>query len=901
MWVVAVLAVPATARAAGPAWLAPEDHDQPTGLEKVYDEKIGVNAVGDAAAVWQSGPPDGSSETLLASIRPAGGVWSPAQEISFPADTNDGINVDVDNAGDVLVTWYPFDGASQINSPIYYRYHPAGGSWGNITLLTGGDSSAPFAAFDGGVTATLAYRDFSGAMPVVRWLTIAAGTTVSAAQTFSLPAVPTGFSNWTNQCAPFVAANRSGAAVVVWSAQLDSARWVVLGAIRPAAGRPFGAPQILPLDGVATENGQDAMDPEAAIASDGRIVVTWITGGEACDFSTAGDQGNMNVDSATYNPLTGLWTKRGPILPAPVYRIPRWHVDDNRGWHRVLGVDDAGNATLVWLQEPNPPAQVCNGVDLHSPDGVVAAAALPASIGEWGSLRTDLGSNQDIAVEDKDCFPLGVELSMNAAGDAAATWLEDVSPTQRREVARVKPRGSDWAARQSVSGVVTNQLDSPGLVMDSFGDAVTDYRLGPESENGVLQTAAFDGSGPQLRNVRLPQLATMLDPLTFSVNPFDVFSSPGTPTWTFGDGSSATGTLVTHTYADGGTYTVTVMAADSLGNVTQIPYQLSVTSLPPPAATAGSASALTQTTAVLAGTVNGNGLATSYRFDWGTTTAYGQATAAVSLQASKSDAPVQATLTGLAPSTLYHYRIAATSSKGTTVTDDHTFRTLAPLPPRDLRLSKVAFHVSWHQSRAFGTIRVAGSAQAAGVVRRPAAARGPHAPAAAVRGSGRGVQPAVQGAADARAGPLRARRRRQRLGSDPVRDAGVPAGRGARTSARGRRRPRVDHDEQGRSAGRARAGTQAVAVGVLPPRGAPSPRQQDRGAVVRAAPPRPAGLEALAERDARLVQHPQRQRAAGQRRVPLRAARPLEDRQAGRHPDHVARASLIDAGVGDPV
>jgi hypothetical protein len=712
---VATLSAPGAARAAGPAWLAPEDHAQPPGLERVYDEKIGVNAAGDAAAVWQSGPPDASSETLVASIRPAGGTWSPPQEISFPADSTDGINVDVDNAGDVLVTWYPFDAASQINSPIYYRYHPAGGSWGNITLLTGGDSSAPFAAFDGGTTATLAYRDFSHALPVVRWLTIAGGTTVSAAETFPLPAVPDGFSEWTNQCAPYVAVNHAGAAAVVWSAQLDWGRWVVLGAIRPAAGRPFGAPHILPLDGVATENGRDAVDPEAAIAGDGRIVVSWIRGGAPCDFS-GGDLGGMNVDSATYNPLTGLWTKRGPLLPAPVYRIPRWHVDDNRGWHRVLGMDDAGNATLAWLQEPNPPAQDCDGVNLHSPDGVVAAAALPAASGEWGSLRTDLGSNQDIAIEDKDCLPLGVELSMNPAGDTAATWLEDVSPTQRREVARVKPRGSDWAARQSVSGVVTNQLDSPGLVMDAFGDAVTDYRLGPETENGVLQTAAFDGSGPQLRDVRLPQAATMLDQLTFSVNPFDVLSSPGTPTWVFGDGTSATGALVTHAYADGGSYTVTVMAADSLGNVTQIPYHLSVASLPPPAATAGSASAVTQTGAVLAGTVNTNGLATSYRFDWGTTTAYGQATAAGSLQPSRSDVPVQATLSGLAPSTLYHYRVTATSSKGTTVTEDHTFRTLSPLPPRDLRLSKVGFHVTWHQSRAFGTITVAGSAQAAGVV-----------------------------------------------------------------------------------------------------------------------------------------------------------------------------------------
>ena len=60
-------------------------------------------------------------------------------------------------------------------------------------------------------------------------------------------------------------------------------------------------------------------------------------------------------------------------------------------------------------------------------------------------------------------------------------------------------------------------------------------------------------------------MARRAEALGFSVSPFDVPSSSST-SWNFGDGSSANGTSVGHTYSMAGSYTVTVTSTDAVGN-----------------------------------------------------------------------------------------------------------------------------------------------------------------------------------------------------------------------------------------------------------------------------------------------------------------------------------------------
>jgi phosphodiesterase/alkaline phosphatase D-like protein len=102
-----------------------------------------------------------------------------------------------------------------------------------------------------------------------------------------------------------------------------------------------------------------------------------------------------------------------------------------------------------------------------------------------------------------------------------------------------------------------------------------------------------------------------------------------------------------------------------------------------PTATTGDASGVTDTQASLVGAVNPQGELTSYAFQYGATTAYGQQSALSSAGSGTADTPVAADLAGLTPGSTYHYRVIATNASGTTVGADRTFRTPAtpPAPP----------------------------------------------------------------------------------------------------------------------------------------------------------------------------------------------------------------------------
>ena len=81
-----------------------------------------------------------------------------------------------------------------------------------------------------------------------------------------------------------------------------------------------------------------------------------------------------------------------------------------------------------------------------------------------------------------------------------------------------------------------------------------------------------------------------------------------------------------------------------------------------PAATTGSATSITSTSATLNGTVNPNGVSTGAFFQYGTTTSYGYTTSSQVIGSGTSDVSVTDTLTGLSANTTYHFRIVATNS-----------------------------------------------------------------------------------------------------------------------------------------------------------------------------------------------------------------------------------------------
>ena len=97
-----------------------------------------------------------------------------------------------------------------------------------------------------------------------------------------------------------------------------------------------------------------------------------------------------------------------------------------------------------------------------------------------------------------------------------------------------------------------------------------------------------------------------------------------------------------------------------------------------PVAVTGSATGVTVTSATLNGTVDPNGRATTWYFEYGTSTSYGSKTPAKSAGSGTTGTSASAALSGLARGRRYHYRLVAMSDAGTSRGADRTFSTAGP-------------------------------------------------------------------------------------------------------------------------------------------------------------------------------------------------------------------------------
>jgi hypothetical protein len=101
---------------------------------------------------------------------------------------------------------------------------------------------------------------------------------------------------------------------------------------------------------------------------------------------------------------------------------------------------------------------------------------------------------------------------------------------------------------------------------------------------------------------------------------------------------------------------------------------LSVTG--PPVVITSPATLIASFSATLNGSVDPHGLTTSVHFQYGTTTSYGLTTAPQS-HTGNTYLNISANISGLLASHVYHFRIVATNSAGTTFGADRTFTTLS--------------------------------------------------------------------------------------------------------------------------------------------------------------------------------------------------------------------------------
>jgi plastocyanin len=154
---------------------------------------------------------------------------------------------------------------------------------------------------------------------------------------------------------------------------------------------------------------------------------------------------------------------------------------------------------------------------------------------------------------------------------------------------------------------------------------------------------------------------------------------PRMPNGIWNSGVRSQGATFIHTFNSVGTFPYYCTA--HVGEPTEVGQVIVATPTPPPAngppiVTTNPATLIASFSAALQGSLNPNGLITTFHFQYGTTTSYGL-TSAPQTQTGNTSRPVSANINSLSAHTTYHFRIVASNTAGTTFGSDRIFTTLS--------------------------------------------------------------------------------------------------------------------------------------------------------------------------------------------------------------------------------
>jgi Fibronectin type III domain len=308
------------------------------------------------------------------------------------------------------------------------------------------------------------------------------------------------------------------------------------------------------------------------------------------------------------------------------------------------------------------------------------------------AITTDLGSNID---QDGHC-------GLSGPGDQT-----DVDP----ELAPIANNGGPTLTQALLAG-------SPALGAANEANCPTTDQRG-ELRASPCDIGAFEAQFPPVvSDVSVPSVTQTSGTIDFSIDPegpdttyvidYGLTSTYGQQTQPVdvGSGSGAQPLQATITeLSPGTTYHFEVVATNAYGNGASSDNTMTTvqsTSPPPPPpppppslpAIGNQAPTVTgSTSASFSGFVNPEGSSTSAYFEYGLdptytgsggAVVYSSTTPAVDVGSDSTNHQVSASVSGLVPNALYHVRLVATSSVGTTYGPDQTFRTSEdppPLPP----------------------------------------------------------------------------------------------------------------------------------------------------------------------------------------------------------------------------
>jgi hypothetical protein len=348
-----------------------------------------------------------------------------------------------------------------------------------------------------------------------------------------------------------------------------------------------------------------------------------------------------------------------------------------------IAVDQASHNLLV----ADPEA---GGIRRYEPDGTqLSTIAIPGVQPAWiaiapdGSLYVAQSGGQTVL----HLSSTGTELNQIAAAGAIESLAVDPAS------GRLLIAAGDRLDLYSTTGAFLSYTDTPegsalGLAVDGSSGRV--YEV--SSAGFVINTyvpATWPGiEGPVVSGIEPHSVhfSAEVDPGAGPPDESEArfeWSDDGGATWSSTPEQALSGPQTIEADVSGITvnfdFLVRVTASNSLTSHTTaaVPFSTPET---PPEVIPGAATDVTETSAVLNGTINPAGNQTTYYFEYGPTTDYGsRLPAGIDAVAGgeRQNRAFKRTVVGLEPGTTYHYRLVAENALGVTHGPDVTFTTVA--------------------------------------------------------------------------------------------------------------------------------------------------------------------------------------------------------------------------------
>lgn len=487
---------------AAPAWLTPTNLSA-LGRDAA-EPQLAVDAAGDTVAVWSRS--DGSHTIIQASARPAGGAWSSPVDLSAAGRSATQPQVAVDAGGRVVAVWVRDNGAHKV---IQGASKPPGGGWTSAPDISDSERSAvePDVAVDPAGNAIAVWSRFDGSDDIVQ----AAVLPPASGSAWSKPMDISTAGEDAEE--PQVAVDGAGNAVAVWS-RLEGSNTIAQAATR-ANGGSWGTPRDL------SKAGGNAKEPQLAVNADGSAIAVW--------SRAVGGQGT--VQAADMAP-GGSWLEAVDLSGVG---------EDATEPDVALA---AGRAIAVWSAGDGGPYTMIEAREKFAD-------------GAWQPTQdlTQAGLTQTVVTP---------RVVIDPRGNAAAAWARSgASPTVIE--GRSKAAGEPWSGIEELSELGDSSVE-PQIAVGATGDGAAVWSRDNEV-NTIVQAAGFDGAGPTFPSLSIPAAATIRQPVRFAAATFDNWSPVRSIDWSFGDGGeAAAGGSVEHTFANPGTYPISILTADNLGN-----------------------------------------------------------------------------------------------------------------------------------------------------------------------------------------------------------------------------------------------------------------------------------------------------------------------------------------------